>query len=252
MQTVKNDIAMGSLDEKNNSDELFEYAFGEPFSYWKDYKYYPYIAAKYKDLKEELLYNEVKRVLIEGWNEIRYKAEQRHVNIHNILGKCGDTNTPHARYNEQLNKVFGIPFGTLISAQHLMSILFYTNLSELPRCMKAVCRKLTADEKREDFMKRHSELVNWLRLMFETIMLYGNHFGRGQGRRRVYHGLDKKFHFSEFKAKFFTPTSTTTEMSAAQIFAGGNGIIVELGQLESKGDMYFVCHFMLFSHTVYT
>merc|ERR1712157_628916 len=98
-----------------------------------------------------------------------------------------------------------------------MSILFYTDSDELTRKMKYICRKKSKDETDESYRKRHSELVNWLRLMMETILLYGGQYGKGS--EKVYHGLDTKFYFDQFKAKFFIPTSTTMALTVAQKFA---------------------------------
>eukprot|EP01084_Bolivina_argentea_P179135 309566_1 len=89
----------------------------------------------------------------------------------------------------------------------------------------------------DDVKKRHAELVNWLKLLFETIVMYGNRYSTGD--KSVYHGLNRKFYFRQFKAKFYIPTSATTEKAIAQNFSDGVGIILEFVPLESIGDPYF-------------
>ena len=225
------------MDEKR---ELFEYGFGTPFSYWKKYTYYEYIGPKYSDLKDELLNNEVYKLKLNEYNQIVVKAETCHVKIQNIMGQGEDKNTPYAKYNEHLNEMLEIPKDTLISKKHLCSILFYTDFTNLPRSMKNVCRRMNNVETIEDVKKRHQELTNWLRLLMETILLYGNTYSHKDPP--VYHGLNRKFYFREFKAKFYIPTSTTTDRNIAINFAeGSQGIILEFGGLETIGDPYFVC-----------
>ena len=135
------------VDEK---DEIFEYGFGTPFSYWSEYTYYPFVAAKYGSLKEELLQNKICVVSLNDWRETLVKSETKHKIIHNILGHGNDKNTAFARYNEQLNDIFGIKYQQKISMQHILSILFYTDLTNLPREMKGVCRKLKPEETMKD------------------------------------------------------------------------------------------------------
>eukprot|EP01084_Bolivina_argentea_P307797 532077_1 len=104
--------------------------------------------------------------------------------------------------------------------------------------MKHVCRKLKKNETMAAVKKRHAELVNWLQLLLETIVMYGNKYGYGTNKP-LYHGLNKQFYFREFKAKFYIPFSTTTQKSVAQNFSKGAGIILEFRPLETFGDPYF-------------
>eukprot|EP01084_Bolivina_argentea_P093657 168406_1 len=50
--TVLN-VNEAELKEADEKDEIFEYGFGVPFSYWPEYTHYPYIAANHKSLKDE-------------------------------------------------------------------------------------------------------------------------------------------------------------------------------------------------------
>eukprot|EP01083_Nonionella_stella_P015924 44533_1 len=224
--------------ETDEPHEIFEYGFGTPFSYWKTFTYYEYVESKYSSLKQELLNNIICKVTVTEWQEIVVRGETKHQIIHNILGRGSDKNTAFAHQSEHYNELFGIKHQQKISLPHILSILFYTDLTALPREMKCVCRKIHADETLSDVKRRHCELVHWLRLLFETIVLYGNTFGTTDNER-VYHGLNQLFYFRQFKAKFYIPTSTTTELSIAQNFTEGKGIVLEFGALETFGDPYF-------------
>eukprot|EP01083_Nonionella_stella_P149742 476008_1 len=243
---VDGDLDLGDLelDEKaheNQSNEVPEYGFGCPFSYWEDYTYYPYVCAKYSHLKDELLHNNIENISIMNWNSINTKAEKCFSKIQNMLGQRGDKNTPFAHDDKHWTPIMNIKPAQKISLSHILSILFYTDLNDLPRKMKGVCRKLHRDETVEQVRKRHSELTNWLRYLFETIVLYGDKLSVDDS---LYHGLNQKFYFKECKAKFYIPTSTTEQRSIAMKFANDPesehiGIVLEFGGIETVGDPYF-------------
>ena len=83
-----------------------------------------------------------------------------------------------------------------------MAICFYSDFTDLPAAMKRACRRNSPDETDESVMERHCEVVNWTKLLFECIMVYGQPFTRKS--KSVYHGLDMKFMFHEFKARYYT------------------------------------------------
>eukprot|EP01084_Bolivina_argentea_P037851 69992_1 len=103
------------LEEFDKKEEIFDFGFGTPFSYWPEYTYYPYIGANYKSLKNELLNNNISSITMNEWNQVTRKAETSHTNIQNILGVDGDKNTPYAQYNKQFNEIFKIKHKQLIS-----------------------------------------------------------------------------------------------------------------------------------------
>eukprot|EP01084_Bolivina_argentea_P227723 384647_1 len=67
------------------NNKIFDYDFGVPFSYWPEYTYYPYIAANYESLKDELLNNKISTLTMDEWDQITMKAQTSHSNIQNIL-----------------------------------------------------------------------------------------------------------------------------------------------------------------------
>eukprot|EP01084_Bolivina_argentea_P178606 308696_1 len=229
-----NESDVKEIDEK---EEIFEYGFGAPFSYWPQYTYYPYIAANHKSLKIELLNNKISPITMDEWNQVTIKAQTSHTNIQNILGIGKDKNTPYAHYNEQFNEIFKIKHKQLISIPHIQSILFFTDFSNLPRDMRKCCMKMKQNETIDDVKKRHAELVNWLKLLFETIVMYGGNYSTND--KPLYHGLNRKFYFKEFKAKFYIPLSGSTEKSTAQDFSEGVGMILEFGGLNTFNVPYF-------------
>ena len=61
----------------------------------------------------------------------------------------------------------------------------------------------------------------------------------------VWHGLSQKMVFKEFSAYFDCPTSTTTELTVAARFSGGEGIVLKLKPKYKKDTvmMLDVSHF---------
>eukprot|EP01084_Bolivina_argentea_P153157 267061_1 len=212
------------------------YGFGVAFSYWEEYDVYDFVKCKYKCLKEELLQNTIYKITLERYNDILKKGQELHSRIGSILGQGTDKNTAFAKELTHWNEYCNIKPNTLISLEHLLSILFYTDSTELTTKMKDVCRKLTYDETVLDVKKRHVEFVHWLKLMTETLIFYGNRLSNKD--KPIYHGLKGRFLFDQFKAQFHIPTSTSTERGQANLFAE-DGIVLQFGGLESIGDPYF-------------
>ena len=225
-------------DDKDDDDNTLQYGFGVPFSYWTDWTFYPYIAPKYKSLKEELLQNNHFTIKNQVWENVYKKGEEKLAEIHEILGQNGDLNTAFAKSDKQWNRVTKIEPDEKIDLDHLLSILFYTDLTDLQSNMKNVCRITEKGETRQDVAKRHCEMAVWLRLMFETIVLYGGRLSVNDDLK-LYHGLNRKFYFPQYKCKFFIPTSTSREKTMAQKYATQNGITLEFSGMETRGDPYF-------------
>ena len=130
-------------ENKEEQDGMSNYGFGIGFSYHSNYPFYPYVAAKYSNLKEELLQNDICNIDVATYAEIAKKGKELQVRIQSddLLGS-----NAFAKDDEYWNDMFGIEPETKISLQHVLSIIFYTDLTELPKEMKFACRKLRNDE----------------------------------------------------------------------------------------------------------
>eukprot|EP01084_Bolivina_argentea_P153159 267065_1 len=215
------------------------YGFGVAFSYWEEYDVYDFVKCKYKCLKEELLQNTIYKITLERYNDILEKGQELHSKISSILGQGNDKNTAFARaVTENWNDYCNMKPNTLISLEHLLSILFHTDTTALAMKMQVVCKKIIPTESDEDVKKRHVEFVHYLKLMIETLIFYGNRLSNKDDP--LYHGLDGRFLFSlQSKTQFHIPTSTTRDRGHAVGFAKDNGIVLQFGALQSLGDPYF-------------
>eukprot|EP01084_Bolivina_argentea_P134273 236867_1 len=221
----------------NRFGTYINYGFGVSFSYWKQYDLYPFVAPKYDNLKQELLCNTVYQITLERYNDIYEKGSELYTRIGSIFGHGSDKNTPVAHALTHWNDYCNIKAGTPISLQHLLSILFYTDVLILTTKMKIVCRKINPNETDDDVKKRHVEYVNWLKSMAETLIFYGNRFTIND--IAIYQGLNGMFLFDQFKAQFHIPTSATTDIGQAVGFAKVHGIVLQFGGLDSIGTPYF-------------
>lgn len=243
------------VQPQSDSDELREdnngtkplYGFGVRFSYYRDFTEYAFVEAKYSNLKEEMLYNQVPggSVDIGQWYNIYKKAKQRR-NTKSVRKIRATDDVP------MWNQLTGITPKSRMSMNHIVSMLFYTDFDELPRNLKKVCRRQSMDESDESIKKRHSEAVHWLKLLFECIMLFGKPFSKWP--RTVYHGVDQKFLFKDFTARyalskvlikvpvdlrcctfcrFAIPTSTSIDANVARRFADAEGVVLELQSCDS-------------------
>ena len=72
-------------------------------------------------------------------------------------------------------------------------------------------------------MDKMSEYANWGKLLYECIWVYGNDVDFSD---EYYHGLCRKFIFSEFVLPLKIPISTSTSIDVANNFMGQNGGMV--------------------------
>ena len=91
------------------------------------------------------------------------------------LGQRGDVNSAYARDINNWNNTINIKAYTIISLNHLLSILIHTYFKnlKLPLSLINVCQK-DKNESNESVEKRHSEHAICLRFLFDAIVLYGN------------------------------------------------------------------------------
>lgn len=195
------------------------YGFGVQFKYHeKGHK--NYVAAKYGNLREEILCNELYTISSFEYESIASKAQQ-YLSSHR--GR-----TLEARKQSVLNRVYGVAVNAPISLQHVIALMLYTNMDELQRALKTGCKLLATDNGKVDAVKeRNAEIASWCRLLLESIVFYGESMSE---RDSFYHGLSRKLLFRSVIAAFNCPTSTTSLKSVAYRFSTGSGIIVQLSR----------------------
>ena len=185
------------------------YNFGQQFFYWNYYKNHEwFITQKYQNLKDELLNNVLCRIGLYRW----------HLEYQNAVDKREeDERVQSLVSNAEFKYIYHIKENNEITMDHLLSILFYCNTDELQARLSSTYRRFP-HELAEEFRNRHSHYYHFAKLLTETVNVYGNVMVDED--LAIYHGIGHPLFFEKMIAKFYCPTSTTTDRAIAAYFAG--------------------------------
>eukprot|EP01084_Bolivina_argentea_P053396 98008_1 len=235
---------MNDTQKDEKTETLGEYSFGQRYYYWEYYKHNVekdpfnigycykdwYINPKYNDMKSEILEN----INIDLYNEIFEKANQL-LNKSNILKSMKVNNGVFGDYLH-----FGIQDGQYLLISNILSILFYTDTSDLSYDFSLTFRKKSINETNNSMKNRNSCFYYWSKILNETVNLFGNALYRHK-IPVLYHGVSKLMYFDSFVTQFCSPTSMTRQLTVAVSFCGTNGVILELTEFPSNHPRYFNC-----------
>eukprot|EP01084_Bolivina_argentea_P077589 140783_1 len=130
------------------------------------------------------------------------------------------------------NSMYGIKRGESMRLTHILSIILYTDYDTLSYNFSCTFRGLKGCNK---------EYGNWSKYLIEAVNCYGTPMCKSSVKV-LYHGVSFMY-FNKFIAKFNSPTSTTTKLQVATIFAKNNGVILDL--VTHDGNLrYFNCSFL--------
>ena len=244
--------------KKNQQKQNTFYSFGSRYYYWKWYKnnidydivYNPgyrykdwYINKKFDNLKQEIL----NKLDISQFEATKNKATMILNNSMHYKYMMSRINTDS--YGGILH--YDIAKDVPITIENLMSVIFYTDYSQLSFSFSATFRKRSKNETNQEMKQRNSFFWNWSKLLMETVHLYGyryNYFNWQNPEPQIktlYHGISTMY-FSSFITRFCGPTSMTRQISVASIFAQ-KGIILEIqqhGGYFAHHPFYFNCTFL--------
>eukprot|EP01084_Bolivina_argentea_P085803 155086_1 len=248
------------LDRLNSSENKFKkikpYSFGNRFYYWRYYKYYwgvndpvhtftpdwpPhqinqlvfnhsnsstciafwYIEPKHKDIKTELLCNDICCIGRKQWENVVHKAS---IFYETEKAKC-------TFCSRQKSAVwYEMKFGDFMSVNHLIAMLMYCNYDLLSRKYSETYRRCDENEIAQDVVERHRNYY-WLgRYLRECVECFGMTTNSNTYLHSitVYHGVNDKFTFSSMHAYIKVPFSVTTSYPVAVNFCNNTGMILEL------------------------
>eukprot|EP01083_Nonionella_stella_P098980 278404_1 len=226
MKVPTDEEANDDEDKKEDDDkEVSVYSFGYQLFYWDFFKKMElFIPKKYDNFEQEILQ------LLPKSQYARTVTKAKQMLKTNQLRKL--------QSHEWKN--WGIDQGLPIDVEHLMAICFYTDYDELSFKLSESLRKIRSDRSNDDIKKRNMEYREWSRILRETVECFGHTIGEAK-ISVFYHGVSM-IYFDSFIAKFCCPTSTTTQLEVATIFADTNGIILELEKASIGGSLrYFNC-----------
>lgn len=189
------------------------------------YRVYP----RYKDLKEEILH--YKQLSREEYDVIYTKAT-----------RLIDTDIARSL------KATVIKFGDVnskdtISKNHLISIILYTDYTNLSADFTRSFRKLNRFDLLKQIKQRNSKYFHWSKTLRESVS------GFGQKRKvddkclsllghldcKVYTGMSVVLNITQFNIALLSPTSTSANISVAIKFGGAKGMVMEFDNSQGKG-----------------
>ena len=205
---------------------------GEIFFYWKEMESHPYYVGtnyvkdrvitdpKYKNLKQEILYNNDNEVTIRKFNTlIILKSEQFMATGTVKAMEFRSTKASYCAY-------YGIRKGEPIKIDHIQSIICYTDFSLLSSSFTSTFRKShprESIERKEDIKERNSCYYWMSKYLIEAVEGYGDRLIN----ETLYCGMNCPLIMESMNISLISPTSTSTEISVAQNFATIDGVILQ-------------------------
>eukprot|EP01084_Bolivina_argentea_P062115 113577_1 len=258
----KKDNETKQSDSKQNEDEKTQshnqsslFSIGYCFYYWKHYKNKAFlnkqhfanrddhlghiestlfINKKYLSFKEELLNNLQHKISKTTFDNLFFKTK-KYINTQYAKQiKAADRN--HLLHYE-IEK--NIP----ISFNHLMSILCYTDCTDLCNSFSSTFRAISMEESLESIKNRNREYWHFSKLIRETVQYFGDKLNDRKDTNPFYCGISFMF-IPSFVIRLNSPTSTSKQLSVAYNFADSKGIVIQINNgsnTESGWLRYFNC-----------
>eukprot|EP01084_Bolivina_argentea_P253043 424946_1 len=197
------------------------YSYGNRYDYWSKKRF----NSKYNSLKFEITNNLIFPLEMSFFNDAYRKAEF-------IL------NSSKKLQNMKSIAVFQycIDADVTLNINNILSLVLYTDYDILSYNLTKTFRKLSDKEAFKETERRNAEYWNWSKLLIETVNCYGEEV-EYSNVSVFYHGVSTVY-FDSFVALFNSPTSTTTKLSVATIFAKDDGIVLELTKQQNFGRSY--------------
>eukprot|EP01084_Bolivina_argentea_P059463 108596_1 len=202
---------------ERNKDPVF--SFGNEFgSYYWQSGCAPAPQGKYKSIKHEVISNQIYSISIQQFNEAYNKAQY-------LLHSSPIIKNLQASYWRP-QMINNLKEKTPPNTNHILSVILYTDYDSLSHKFSETFRKIRNSETWYTMKQRNGEYWNWSKMLSETVNVFGTSIG-DMKVKTFYHGTSLLY-FDSFIALFNSPTSTTTKLSIATIFAKNDGIILSL------------------------
>ena len=199
-----------------------------------------YVNKKYKDYKTEILHH----LTMKQYNNL-------------IINKANEYFNSEAVKNLEANNMdifhhFGIPIGSSITINHIISIILYCDMDIFSTKFSETFRKIYSHETLQSVKKRNSAYWWQSKLLIETVCIYGirsaekhpgyTHNPTGQDGP-FFTGVTCVLPIPEFNIRLYSPTSTSKHIEVSIKFASGNGMIITLNndKFSGKGLRFFDC-----------
>ncbi len=130
---------------------------------------------------------------------------------------------------------YGIESGRILGFENLVSLVLYTDYSELCKNFSSSFRKMKSYEPVESIKKRNA-VYGWMsKILRETVELFGGCSRDETLSGPFYSGMGVVMNMPSFNIRLCSPTSTSCTIEVAIKFSGDHGIII---QLDNPGNVY--------------
>ena len=121
----------------------------------------------------------------------------------------------------------GVSKREVISKDRLMSIILYTDHTDLSSHFTSTFRKLNIFEPIQSTKNRHTN-HHWMsKLLKETVQVYGHDYRWDKFSGPFFCGMSTIMTMPQFSIKLHSPTSTSCHQEVACKFSGESGIIIQ-------------------------
>eukprot|EP01084_Bolivina_argentea_P093077 167418_1 len=193
-----------------------------------------YISRKYKSIKPEILHNNIYSLNVVQLNQAIMKAKK-----YIDTSKAKQITALHGNKKGVDRLHFNLPKGTKLTAKNILSIVLYTDWTNLCTEFSKTFRPMKPYHTLQMVKNRNREFANWSRILRETVEYFGNlgDDDRLSETKRKKHRFEKGPFFCGlnfimviplFNLRLCSPTSTTKQIEVATRFADDEGIIIQM------------------------
>ena len=143
--------------------------------------------------------------------------------------------TSHYLYYGQYTALLKRKEQELLCVDELISIILYTDYSELSSHFTSSFRKRWAYESIQATINRHQHYYWMGKYLRNAVNKYGQEFESGDLCGPFYCGMSRVMPMPEFSMRLFSPTSTSCHIEVAIKFSGSEGLIIEFNNNRGIG-----------------
>eukprot|EP01084_Bolivina_argentea_P210057 357670_1 len=242
------------------------YSFGQLYFYWSYYKNSHeimatnpgyakgawYLEPKYANFKDELLNNNIARLVNEQFlNEYRKARLYHSSRTGKSLTADTESNLEYLAFN---TRVCDIDMGTQITPKHLSAVMIYCGYTNIQYEFSKTYRKADPNESDFSLKQRHSEFYHLGRYITEAVVIFSKKASQ-HNIRTFYHGIGAEMVFDSMRFEMYQPFSTTISKEVAINFTNYEGMIIELNcgdslncfdcawlsEFSNEKEMLFIC-----------
>ena len=190
------------------------------FSIGIDWEYMYYLRGKGIQPKE----NEIR--FGKHWQNL--PAEIANYNLLDYIGEYKNEILPKVNQYINTETVKSLHRNLRITRDELISIVLYTDYTELSSDFTSTFRKKWTFEPLSAIKKRHKKYAWWSRELKSAISRFGANYQNGEGMTGpFYTGMSCVMNIVNFNVYLYSPTSTSVHIEVSMKFSGDAGMILE-------------------------